>query len=640
RAPHRRGGSSLNVARRQRSVRTPAFPTTLLALLAIVAALALAPTLGTLADNASAAQDASPAADGSATTADDSSSATGKTTVQVGWTQNLDSLNPFVGYQNVSYQVYYLNFDTLVNYDPATLEPIPGLAERWEISEDGRVWTFFIRKDAVWQDGEPLTAHDVAFTYTYVIDNELSAFTNYTTSIETVTATDDYTVRFECSQPRATMLQMWVPIIPEHIWSSIDPEEAQSTYPNDPPVIGSGPFQVVEWKRNRYVRMVANKDYWDGAPHIDEIMFRIYTSNETLAADLLTGVLDMSNYIDAAQFKRFQDEPGWTAHAAVGAYFDELGFNCYDGPSKGHPILRDPQFRTAVSWAIDREAVARIAFNGRAAPATGMLPARYYSAELDYHYEPPAAEKQTYDPARAKELLDEAGFRDTDGDGVREYKGKPIELRLWALQEKVAYATAGKLITGWLEDVGLRIDFQTLDDGTVSDHMYAYEGDVFTPDFDLFIWGWGGDFDPGFLLSVFRGDQIENWSDCNWSNPAYDSLYVEQEACLDPQRRKELIWRMQELIYEENPYVVLVYPESLQVYDSAGWEGWTRQPAKTGGVANNWTFLRLKPKAVAVESGSDTGLIVGIVVAAVVVVGGVAAYLVWRRRGRPSEADS
>jgi len=596
------------------------------AVFVVAAVLAVLATTNDEVVSSAQADSASPSAEGATTT------------LQVGWTQNLDSLNPFIGYQNVSYDTYFLNYDRLVQYHPETMEPIPGLAESWEYSEDGKTWTFHIRDDATWQDGEPLTAHDVAFTFTYIIDNELAAFTNYTTHIKKVTATDDYTVRFDLDSPTATMLQMWVPILPEHIWGKIPAEKAETTFKNDPPVIGSGPFQVVEWKRNRYVRMVANKDYWGGAPKIDEIMFRIYSNNETMAADLQKGVLDMSNYVDAAQFKRFEDREGWKANAAVENSFENLGMNCYEGPSKGNPALRDPAFRTALSWAIDREAIARIAFNGRATPATGLLPSDFWSADLDYHWEPPADEKITYDPAKAKELLDAAGYRDTDGDGIRENDGKPIELRLWAVQEKAAYTNAAKLISGWLADVGIGTDMKTLDDGTVSDGIYAYEGDTFTPDYDMFIWGWSADPDPNFVLSIFLTNQIENWSDCCWSNAEYDRLYAEQEAAIDPQARKALVHQMQELLYKDNPYLVLVYPQTLEVYNTEKWQGWVLQPAGTGSVNNYWTYVGVAPRAAVSESGSNTRLIIGIVAAAVVVIG-VAAFLVIRRRGTPREEE-
>ena len=131
----------------------------------------------------------------------------GKIVLQVGFDQSVDNLNPFIGYQTVSWDVYSLNYDFLVNYDAATLKPVPGVAESWEHSPDGKVWTFHIRHGVTWQDGQPLTAQDVAFTFNYVVDHQMANFTSYTSWIKHVTASDDYTAVFTCSQPKANMLR-------------------------------------------------------------------------------------------------------------------------------------------------------------------------------------------------------------------------------------------------------------------------------------------------------------------------------------------------------------------------------------------------------------------------------------------------
>ena len=117
----------------------------------------------------------------------------------------------------------------------------------------------------------------------------MSAYTNYTQFIKDAVALDSLTVRFDCTRPKAGILQMWVPILPQHIWSKISPADAQNKFQNPTPVIGSGPFQVVDWVKDQYVRVVANKNYWGGAPKIDGILFRIYTNQETEAADLQLG---------------------------------------------------------------------------------------------------------------------------------------------------------------------------------------------------------------------------------------------------------------------------------------------------------------------------------------------------------------
>jgi peptide/nickel transport system substrate-binding protein len=563
-----------------------------------------------------------------------------KIILDTGWIEQPDNLNPFIGYALTSYYIYWLNYDRLVRYDPDTLEPVPGIAESWDVSPDAKTWTFHIRHDVKFQDGVALTAHDVEFTFDYVIENDMGAFTLYTNHIEEVTATDDYTVVFKCSEPRGTLLQMWVPILPEHIWSKISPEDAGNRFTNEPPVIGSGPFQVVEWKKGNYVVMKANKDYWGGAPKIDEHILHFYTNQDTVAADLDLGVIDMSGFIAPAQFAKYQDKAGVTAHAAIHDRFECLEMNCYAGKSLGHPALADPKFRDALAWAIDNEKIVNIAYNGYAIPGSSLLPAEYWKAPQDYHWTPPADVLRHYDPEKAKQLLDEAGYKDTNGDGVREYKGEPIKLRLWGDTEIPASNSTGKLIAGWFQDIGLKIDFTVVDYGWASDQMYNYVDDTFTPDWDLLLTYWAGDYDPGFLLSIYTGDQIENWNESGWSDPEYDRLYKAQDATLDSQERLDMILQMQEIFYAQSPNVTFAYPQDLEVYNTADWEGWVTMPGGTGGVMNIWTMLSVHPKVGAEESasGASTGLIIGIV-AAVAVIGVIAALLISRQRkaGRREE---
>jgi peptide/nickel transport system substrate-binding protein len=566
------------------------------------------------------------------------SSSPGGTVLRVGWESNIDSLNPFVGQSTEAYSTYHLNYDFLVQYDAATLEPIPGLAESWSHSSDGKTWTFKLRHDVTWQDGEPFTAKDVAFTFNYVIDNEMGSYAGYTKGITKVVATDDYTVDFTCDKPKATMLQMWVPILPEHVWSKVSPKDAANKFQNLPPCIGTGPFQVVEWKPGVFVRMKANKDYWGGAPKTDELIFTIYTNNDTLASDLSSGLIQFAGVTPAA-FQKLKNDPAKTAQFATYQAYDNIGFNCYKGPSRGHPACKDPKFRSALAWAIDTKTIAAIAYGGAAAPATSILPADYWPKDADFHWQPPASELRTYDPAKANELLDEAGYKDTDGDGIRDYKGKPIKLRLWASNERGALGMAGKLIAGYLMKVGLKIEYQAMDPAAMNEGVYAYKDGKFNPDYDMFCWGWMGDYDPGFLLSLLLTSQIESWSDTGWSNAEYDRLYAAQDSELDPVKRLELVHQMQEIIYDECPYIATVYPQLREVFDSEHWTGWTRMPAVTGSVDNRWTFRNVEPKAGAT---ADEGGAKGVVIVVVIVVIVVAVAVVWvlvRRRSAKLEID-
>ena len=361
--------------------------------------------------------------------------------------------------------------------------------------------------------------------------------------------------------------------------------------------------------------------------------------------DLKAGNIDGACNLIPAQVKQLQSEPGITARDIVTDGFDELAFNCYEGPSKGHPALKDEKFRQALNYAVDLQKVADLVFMGSTTPGTTIIPPNYYK-DPDWHWEPPADVKYTYDPEKAKAALDAAGYTDSDGDGRREYEGEPIELRLVARSESTEEQQMAKLIAGWFQDVGIKVKLETMDSSTLTATILAEEKGVLTPDYDMFIWGWYLDFDPGSMLSYFTEEQIGNWSDSFWTDAEYEQLYKQQGEELDPAKRKEYIDRMQQILYEQSPYIVTDYRPDFEAYNTDKWQGYIAipdpngnslvPPFGNGGYAN---FLTIEPKtAVATEEsggGSSATWIVVAIVAAVVVV--VVALVLVRRRGREIE---
>ncbi len=574
-----------------------------------------------------------------------SPSAASKVTIRFGWTNDTDSINPFTGYESSATELDHLNYDLLVGYDAKTLAPTPELAESWSHDASGKVWTFKLRKGVVWSDGEPFTAEDVVWTYKFVMSEPENFYAGYVTYFTDVRAVDDLTVEITTSKPKGNMLNLWIPIVPEHIWSKVPKETISSSFQNPPPVVGTGPFQVVERKKGDYVRLVANKKYWRATPKVDEIIFQTYQNQDTMVQDLKSGNLAAAWNIPHAQYDPLQKVQGIKTIKYVTKGFDELGFNCYQGEtSLGNPVLKDWKFRQALNWAIDKEKILKVAYGGFGNYATSLIQTGYFK-DPDYHWEPPADVAYSYDPEKAKAALDAAGYKDTNGDGVREADGKPINLRLWARQESQTSQSAGKMIADWLTQVGLGIKLEIMDDGIMSDRMYNTTKDgTPAPDYDMFIWSWGGDPDPDFILSVLLGSQIGGWSDTYYDNPEYNQLYADQQVALDPVQRKAIIDKMQELVYRESPYILLDYPLDVEAYNTAKWTGWVNSPDPDGGVfytADNVdSYIFVGPKTDsggAGEGGLSGGAVAGIIIGAVVVVGGGLFLLLRSRRGKAME---
>jgi peptide/nickel transport system substrate-binding protein len=574
-----------------------------------------------------------------ATPSPSSSAGQAKLILHVGWTREPDNLNPFVGYSATDYEIWHLQYDLLTGYDAATLQPRPEFAQSWSHSPDGLVWTFKIRPGMTWQDGQPATAHDVAFTFNYIIKNQMSSFTGYTDGISKVVAPNDTTAIFYCSRPKANMLGMWVPILPAHVWSKINPKLAGTTYPNNLPIVGSGPFQVVEWKHGSFIRLVANPHYWAGRPKVDEVIFETYQNADTMAQDLKTGALAAAWGIPPAEVQSL-NSPSVKSISYTSIGFDQLTFNCAPAPATGNPVLRDPAFRQALNYAIDKQTIATIAYNGQVNPATSMIPAGLYPASLDYHWQPSAAQQYPFDLAKASAALTAAGYPLKNGVRV-DKQGKPIKLRLLARAESIMSQASGKLITGWFKQLGLDINFQTVTEDTLSGQVYNTVKGKTEPSYDMFLWGWVGDADPNFLVSILTSDEIGMWNQSAWTSPAYDKLFQLQGQQLDPQQRKQTIWKMQQIVYDQTPFIPLIYNRDQEAYNTADWTGWVSSPASHGGVIlcgedQTDSYRLVHPVGATTTSTSGSRLwIVWIVVAAVVVA--LAAFLVRRSRGRHAE---
>jgi peptide/nickel transport system substrate-binding protein len=566
------------------------------------------------------------------------------TTFRVGWLLEPDNLNPFIGLLGQDYEIWHLNYDFLVGFDAKDLSPKPELAESWKVSADGKTWTFKIRQGVKWQDGEPLTARDVAFTFNYIVDNNLQTLAIYTGGIVGATAVDDSTVEITTDKPKSNMLAMVVPIIPEHIWNTVSGEDASTSYQNKPPIIGSGPFQVVEWNKGKYIRLEANKEYWGGAPKIEELLFENYKSADTMTADLKQGAIDAAVELPQAQYPSLQSTAGVSGLKGTHWRFNELGFNCYDSPdSLGNPVLLDKKFRSALNRAIDRQKITDVAFFGQAdVGSTLIVP---YS---QYHWEPAADQAYTYDPEAAKSQLDLAGYKDTDGDGFRETKdGKPLSLRLYVTNDSPENQTAAKLIAGWFKDVGLTINLKIVDAGVLLDAQYNYKGDTYAPDYDMFIWFWTYDVDPEMMLGVPTPQQIEGWNDTLWTDPEYTRLFTQQEQTIDVAQRIPLVQRMQEIVWESSPYLIFAYPYQLEAYRSDTWQGVVPSPSEYEGYdgaafynyMNVDTYKQIQPVVATetAESGGTSNAVITVVAIVAVVAAALIAWMAVRRRSHSVE---
>src|SRR5918997_7100910 len=573
--------------------------------------------------------------------AQDSSGEDDKLVFRVGSTNDIDGFNPFKIVEIPSYEVMGLTYDYLVDFSPKDSSPAPGLADSWETSDDGLTWTFHLNKDARWHDGKPVTSEDVAYTFRRILDEEQGLYIDYVRQIEKIETPDKHTVVFETKDPSVQMLSMLVYILPKHIWEDVPAEETKS-FKNEP-VIGSGPFQAVEWKEGQSVRLVANPDYFRGAPHIDEIIFQLYDNDDTMVQALKNGEVDYIQGIPINLFKSLENQEGIETNSAPDPGFTELGFNLYEPTpeaidefgapktSTGNPALLDPTVREAINWAIDEQELTDKILQGEGIPGSTLVP----PALAKYHLEIPESERQGFDIERSRQLLEEAGWRDTNGNGTVDKDGEELQLRLFVRTEDNDSVTAGQFIEDWFGEAGIGLETKAISDAALADTIYA-------ADYDMFIWGYGSEADPDFILSILTCDQIMGWSDTFWCNEDYSRMYQEQKTQLDLDERAATIKEMQRIAYEANPYIIFYYDNQTEAWRTDRFEGWTKTPTNTdsGQVAysfSNATYLNLRPLSAGGEGGagsSDGGtsplLYVGLGIVAIAAIAGIVIFL---RRG-------
>ena len=447
-------------------------------------------------------------------------SAEGELTFSVGVTQDIDSLNVTVGFLVIDYEIWNLTLPMLTSKAAADFSILPSMAESWTSSEDGLTWTYKLRSDMKWSDGVPMTADDVAYTITRSVQDGWWNHTTVTGNL-TATATDAQTLVVVSSVPDPKLPILDVYIVPKHIYEKISAEELPNYLADDN--VSGGPFQIVERKEGEFIRLVQNPNWFGKKPAMDQLIFRTFETAEAQYNALKAGDLDAVDDVPGKIFATIMagDEPNITGIAGNQGSFSELAMNssCPTGIGDGHVALKDPNVRRAINWSLDRQLMVDKVLNGFGKPAVGISA----SANPAFDYQVEADQTYSYDPAKANALLDEAGWIDTNGDGVRDKDGVELKLRYFDRSVGGAADTT-PFITGFLKDVGIATEVKTFDE----DSLAAIQS---KSEFDLYTWGWSPYADPDNMLSNFTSSAVPTdpavggYNDGNWCNAEYDALY-------------------------------------------------------------------------------------------------------------------
>ena len=500
--------------------------------------------------------------------------------LRVGWAGSPDTLNPGAAVLSEAYTIFGLVYDTMYQLQLDGSFKL-SLAESVNVSDDGLVYTYKIRDGVKFHDGEPLTAEDVAYTYHLYQDTSgypwMGDYTSYFDSIE---ATDNNEVVITLSEaiPNIESQLCFLYVLPKHVWESEDAVEFENFA-----MIGSGPFKMAQdgYKQNEYVHLVKNADYFGEVPQIDELIFQTFESQDALVQAIKTGQVDMITEMPNTAVTTLQEDPN--VEVVTGAPFSPgvtdvifnqvLPENCPpdDGLCTGHPALLDRNVRLALSYATDKQKIIDVVLLGYGTPGTTLIPDGlglwYNSSIKDY----------PYDVAEANKTLDDAGYVDIDGDGVRDLPdgSRSLTFRINWPSDSIEAPRIAELLSEMWGQIGVKLEAQALDPDTLT----AVCCPAF--DFDVILWGWGSDPDPNLLLSVMTTDEIPTGSsETGYSNPEYDSLYIEQSSELDLNKRKELVWQMQQIVFDDVVYIIPYYAQAVQAFRKDRFTGWVLDQPK------------------------------------------------------------
>ncbi len=457
------------------------------------------------------------------------------------------NLIPILASDNASHGIAELVFNGLVKYDK-DMNIVGDLAESWDISKDGLVITFHLRKGVKWHDGAPFTAEDVIFTYRLTIDPKTpTAYAGDFLKVKKAEVLDPHTFRVTYDRPFAPALMSWgASILPKHL---LEGRDIKSTPLARKPV-GTGPFVFKEWKTGEKIVLASNEDYFEGRPYLDGYIMRIIPDTATMFLELRAGGIDRMG-LTPLQYTRQTENNlfrrDFNKYRYLSFSYTFMAFNLLN------PMFADKRVRQAIAYAVDKEEIIQGVLLGLGRDATGP----YKPGTWPYNAN---VRKYPYDPQKARKLLAEAGWRDTDGDGVLDRDGRPFAFEILSNQGNEVRAKCAEIIQRRLAEVGIRVKIRIVE-------WAAFLNDFINKrKFDATMLAWSIPQDPDIYdvwHSSKTGTQELNF--ISYRNSEVDALIEKGRGTFDQKERKKAYDRIQEILAEEQPYLFLYVPDALPI---------------------------------------------------------------------------
>lgn len=475
--------------------------------------------------------------------------------VEGGWLRavlpaEMPHLNPITSTDAYASRVMAYIFETLIDRDPETLEIKPNIATSWEVSEDHLTYTFHLRQDATFSDGVPLTAADVKFTYDIMMDPATIAphLQSYFVNVTGCEMLDDYTVRYTCSQPyyRHDVMLGSIEILPKHVYGTGD----FNNHPNNRNPVGSGPYVIEQWNTGQSIILKRNPNYWGKGTrptgYVERRLFQIITNDNASFEALLSGDLDFRG-MRPEEWVRRGNTPDFNQK------FNKYGFYAprysYIGWNSRLPTFSDREVRHALTMLLDRETIRQTIYHGLAKTVTGnFMPG---TPEHNDSIHPIA-----FDPIGAANLLDAAGWKDSNGNGTRDKDGTEFAFEFLITSGSDEAEQICTIYQEELKRTGISMTIRKIEWASLIELIQARK-------FDAVMLGWSMPPDPD-PYQVWHSSQSESGSNyVGFKNAEADKIIEDARVSFDPEERVRLFNRFHEIIHEEQPYTFLYAPESL-----------------------------------------------------------------------------
>ena len=547
--------------------------------------------------------------------------------LRIGFMENVDSLNPYIGLSDVSRLLYSLVYDSLTTVDE-NLNPTPNLAlEAYPVPISdpdmiaygrsyGSVWQYNLTSHAFWTDGEPLTADDVVFSVNLNAGNysSLWSYQPYTFFIESAEKVSECAVRIWYTDSCAYGDHLAMPILPKHKMESMSAAEIGFSWTGvydgeNPPIVGSGAFKASstiyqDWLDGDILTLLRNPtSHWSSeyglSVHFDKLEFLFYMDETAMILALEMGQIDAASFSPAA-YRNMDyalktgelDNITLFTSPKVNQYWTHIGFcmSPTNDPDYNNAKL-DLNVRRALAMAVNKTYVVQQFYLGLAEEGSTIIP----SVSEYWHYQTNESEAIPFDPVAAAQVLDSAGYIDTNSDGIRECTAgswvveegyetvdTPLSFEIIVRREHPEEKNIAMYLLDQWADIGVEINYVVVDKDIAMTTVYSYS-------YDLFLGSWSGDVDPNRQLFSLSPVAIAGWSDNKWVNASYAENYTASVMAIDSEARRDFVWNCQRIHYLDVPNIVLAYTNQTWGWRTdtfSGWGDWATHPGRS--IDNFW----------------------------------------------------